>query len=223
VLQVGLRQSQSLAISQVFYLRDVTHETEVDAMKSEFLSTAAHELRTPMASIFGFCELLLHRKMTPERQREMLQVVHRQTQRMVDILNELLDLARIEARRGTDFRLETVDLARLALDVVAEFQPPAGRDAPVIQRLPEGLAVRVDRNKMHQALGNVLSNAYKYSPGGGAVSLALLADEPGTAGEDGPSDGPLQWGIRVQDAGIGMTAEQLARVSERFYRADASA
>ena len=216
VLQVGLRQSQSPAISQVFYLRDVTHETAVDQMKSEFLSTAAHELRTPMASIFGFCELLLHRTMPPERQREMLTVVHRQTQRMVTILNELLDLARIEARRGTDFRLETVDLAQLTREVVAEFQPPEGRKRPQVPPLPSGVLVRIDRNKLHQALGNVLSNAYKYSPGGGPVALALQADTPGAAGE------AQLWGIRVQDQGIGMTAEQLGRVSERFYRADAS-
>jgi signal transduction histidine kinase len=222
VLQVGLRQSQSPVISQVFHVRDVTHETEVDQMKSEFLSTAAHELRTPMASIYGFCELLLHRQMAPERQREMLQVVYRQTQRMVTILNELLDLARIEARRGTDFQLESVDLAQLAQDVVAEFQPPTGRDRPHMPPLPAGLLARLDRNKMHQALGNVLSNAYKYSPGGGPVSLSLVAGELATAVGDDPPAQVVTWGIRVQDSGIGMTAEQLARVSERFYRADAS-
>lgn len=236
MLQVGLRQSPSAAISQVLHLRDVTHETEIDQMKSEFLSTAAHELRTPMASIFGFCELLLHRKQSPERQREMLLVVHRQTQRMIAILNELLDLARIEARRGSDFRLETLDLAQLVHDVVAEFQPPDGRDRPALAELPAGQWVRLDRNKMHQALGNVLSNAYKYSPGGGAVTVDLVPatptrdDEGGAGGEPGSGNGAGQgtaaavagWGIRVTDRGIGMTPEQLARVSERFYRADAS-
>jgi PAS domain S-box-containing protein len=222
VLLAGLRQSRVAAISQVFYLRDVTHETEVDQMKTEFLSTAAHELRTPMASIFGFCELLLHRSHSPERQREMLQVVQRQSQRMVAILNELLDLARIESRRGTDFSLETLDLAVLVRDVVAEFKPPADRPGPQLDGLQAGVLVRVDRNKMHQALGNVLSNAYKYSPAGGSVRLQLLAgsraDQPGVGGD--PDQQP--WGVQVIDSGIGMTPEQLARVSERFYRADTS-
>ena len=207
----ALRESRSAAISQVFYLRDVTHETEVDQMKTEFLSTAAHELRTPMASIFGFCELLLYRPTTPERQRDMLQVVHRQSQRMIAILNELLDLARIESRRGSDFALETLDLAALVRDVVTEFKPPDERPAPQLLGLVDGVQVRVDRNKLHQALGNVLSNAYKYSPAGGPVTLRLL---PGPAAQC--------WGIAVQDRGIGMTPEQLARVSERFYRADTS-
>lgn len=220
MLHVGLRQGQSAAISQVFHLRDVTHETEVDQMKSEFLSTAAHELRTPMSSIFGFCELLLHRQMTPERQREMLLVVHRQAKRMIAILNELLDLARIEARRGSDFRLETLDLAQLVRDVVAEFQPPEGRGRPTLADLPANLLVRLDRNKLHQALGNVLSNAYKYSPGGGPVVVDLLPAAP--AGEAGTPAAPASWGLRVTDHGMGLTPDQLVRVSERFYRADAS-
>lgn len=217
VLQAGLRLSDSLVISQVFTLRDVTHETEVDQMKTEFLSTAAHELRTPMASIFGYCELLMVRKTTPERQQEMLGVMHRQSKRMVAILNELLDLARIESRRGTDFELATIDLVQLVHDVVDDFKPPGERAPPQLSGLTDGVLVRVDRNKMHQALGNVLSNAYKYSPDGGPVSLRLVSEADARQ-----PDQQVFWGICVQDQGIGMRAEQLARVGERFYRADAS-
>ena len=217
MLQAGLRLSDSAVISQVFTLRDVTHETEVDQMKTEFLSTAAHELRTPMASIFGFCELLMVRRATPERQQEMLAVVHRQSKRMVAILDELLDLARIESRRGTDFELVTLDLAQLVHDVVGEFKPPGERPPPQMPLLTDGALVRVDRNKMHQALSNVLSNAYKYSPGGGPVSLRLVRDADASQ-----PDRPVMWGVCVQDQGIGLTPEQLARVGERFYRADAS-
>jgi signal transduction histidine kinase len=217
VLQAGLRLSGSALISQVFTLRDVTHETEVDQMKTEFLSTAAHELRTPMASIFGFCELLMVRRSTPERQQEMLAVMHRQSRRMVAILDELLDLARIESRRGTDFELVTLDLVQLVHEVVHEFKPPGDRAPPQLPALSDGALVRVDRNKMHQALGNVLSNAYKYSPEGGPVTLRLVSDA-----EFRQPDRPVLWGICVKDHGIGLTAEQLARVGERFYRADAS-
>jgi len=217
MLQAGLRLSDSAVISQVFTLRDVTHETEVDQMKTEFLSTAAHELRTPMASIFGFCELLMIRRSTPERQQEMLAVMHRQSKRMMAILNELLDLARIESRRGTDFELVTLDLARLVHDVVGDFKPPGERPPPQLQMLTDGALVRVDRNKMHQALSNVLSNAYKYSPDGGPVSLRLVRDADASQ-----PDRPVLWGVCVQDQGMGLTPEQLARVGERFYRADAS-
>jgi PAS domain S-box-containing protein len=218
VLEVGLRQGNTAAITQVLSLRDVTHESEVDQMKSEFLSTAAHELRTPMASIFGFVELMIHRTLSPERQRDVLQTIHRQTQLMISIVNELLDLARIEARRGNDFVLETVDLASLLSDVVHDFRPPQEREAPSVLALDRPLPVCIDLNKMRQALGNVLSNAYKYSPDGGPVAVRLVAGPPPAPG----SGVTPTVGIEVRDSGIGMTAEQLARVSERFYRADAS-
>lgn len=209
VLELGLREGTTPVISQVLSLRDVTHETVVDQMKSEFLSTAAHELRTPMASIYGFVELMMMRTLKPERQRETLEVIHRQTQRMIAIVNELLDLARIEARRGQDFQLEAVSLAGLLRESLTEFRPPGEREGPQVQWPQRGITVRVDRNKMHQALGNVLSNAYKYSPDGGPVRLRVV--------EDGGAVG-----VEISDAGIGMTPQQLARVSERFYRADTS-
>jgi PAS domain S-box-containing protein len=216
VLEVALRLGTTEAISQVLSLRDVTHESEVDQMKSEFLSTAAHEMRTPMASIFGFVELMLHRPLSPERQRDVLETVHRQSLLMINIVNELLDLARIEARRGSDFVLETVDLADLVRDVLHDFNPPQERAEPQLETQTLATTVSVDLNKMRQALSNVLSNAYKYSPGGGAVSVRLVGGPPAAAGL------PPTVGVEVRDSGIGMTAEQLARVSERFYRADAS-
>lgn len=215
VLEIGLREGRSETISQVFHLRDVTHETEVDRMKSEFLSTAAHELRTPMASIYGFSELLLRREMPEARRKEVLQTVHRQTELMISIVNELLDLARIEARRGKDFVLETIDLAALVRSTVHDFKPPGERDAPELHGVGDAaVPVCVDRGKMQQALINVISNAYKYSPGGGAVCIDLRpATMPGRADD-------AAWALTVTDRGIGMTAEQLARVCERFYRAD---
>ena len=209
VLELGLREGTTPVISQVLSLRDVTHETVVDQMKSEFLSTAAHELRTPMASIYGFVELMMMRTLKPERQRETLEIIHRQTQRMIAIVNELLDLARIEARRGQDFHVESVGLAGLLRESLAEFRPPDGRESPQVQWPQRGITVRVDRNKLHQALGNVLSNAYKYSPAGGPVRLRIVEDAGSV-------------GVEIADTGIGMQPEELARVSERFYRADTS-
>ncbi|MFX8207364.1 histidine kinase dimerization/phospho-acceptor domain-containing protein, partial [Acinetobacter baumannii] len=80
-----------------------TQATEVDRMKSEFLTTAAHELRTPMVSVFGFTELLLRRSLPDERRRDVLETIHRQSSLLVGMLNELLDVTRLEARRGLDF------------------------------------------------------------------------------------------------------------------------
>ncbi len=212
VLEAGLRVGSFASISQVLSLRDVTHESEVDQMKTEFVSTAAHELRTPMTSIYGFAELMMQRQLTPERQKQMLATIHRQSQLMIAIINELLDLARIESRRGTDFELQTLDLGTLVADLARDFKPPQDRAAPTLAVPPGRWEVCVDRNKMAQAVGNVLSNAYKYSPAGGGVEMQLVR-------EPGPG---ARIGLEVRDHGIGMSAEQLERVCERFYRADAS-
>lgn len=213
VLQLGLRESLSGLISQVLLLRDVTHETEVDQMKSEFLSTAAHELRTPMTSIYGFAELLQFPQIKPDQRDDLIKTIHRQSELMISIINELLDLARIEARRGKDFEIESLDLAKLTRQLMHDFNPPQQRPAPTFDAGSEPVLVQVDRKKMAQAIGNVLSNAYKYSPQGGDVNVRLVSTE---------HEGAPVVGLEVRDHGIGMTPEQLKRVCERFYRADSS-
>lgn len=215
VLEVGIRISEANTVSQILYFRNVTHETEVDRMKSEFLSTAAHELRTPMASIYGFVEILMNQDFPEAERREYLGIIFRQTELMVSIINELLDLARIEARRGKDFNFIRVDLRDLLDQAVANFKPPTGRAPPITPVLDVPLWIRADRNKLSQALGNVLSNAYKYSPDGGDIRVEVLAN-----GNDGSLPGRV--GLRIHDSGIGMTPPQLLRVCERFYRVDTS-
>ncbi|MDD2808614.1 MAG: ATP-binding protein [Rhodoferax sp.] len=214
VLQLGLRLSHGSTVSQILYLRDVTYETEVDSMKSEFLATAAHELRTPMASIFGYAELLLNDTYEAPLQRECLATIHQQSKLMTNILNELLDLARIEARRGKDFRYTRVDLQDLLTELCKSYPLPAGRSAPALELPAQPLYLMADAGKLRQALLNVVSNAYKYSPKGGAVSIQarLLAL---------PKQPPMVC-IDVTDHGIGLTPEQIKRVCERFYRANTS-
>jgi len=211
VLEVALRLSESANVSQVLYVRDITHESEVDRMKSEFLSTAAHELRTPMASIYGFTELLLARRFSEEQKRDLLETIARQATRMSTIIDELLDLARIEARQGKDFVMEPVPLQALVDLVVKDYRPPEGRASPVITPCAASVTVHADRSKLQQAVLNVLSNAYKYSPDGGAVRIACAMEADGQHVR-----------LSISDQGVGMTPEQCARVFERFYRVDDS-
>ncbi|MDP3540432.1 MAG: ATP-binding protein [Azonexus sp.] len=214
VLEVGLRLSEAKMVSQILYFRDVTHETEVDRLKSEFLSTAAHELRTPMASIFGYSELMLSQEFPEEERHELLGIIHRQSELMVSIINELLDLVRIEERRGKDFNLSRIEAGELLREIIANFKTIDGTTPPAAPSPESQHWLRVDRKKLTQAVTNVLSNAYKYSPNGGAVEIELL--------EASDEEHSGQIGIRITDHGIGMTPEQLARVCERFYRADTS-
>ncbi len=214
VLTLRGQRSESARVSRVLYVCDVTKQHTLDQMKSEFLSMAAHELRTPMVSIFGFTELLISREVGAEQRKSMLDSIHRQCKSMIAILNELLDLARIEARRGQDFKLETVDLADVVKAVVADFKTPPGRDAPVVDVPLLDMPVHVDQHKMQQALLNILSNAYKYSPQGGAVTLRYLVADA--------EQGRHRFAVEIRDEGMGLSAEHVARLGERFFRADKS-
>lgn len=210
VLQAQSRQNVSGRRETILYFRDVTHEDEVDRMKSEFLASAAHELRTPMVSIFGFTELLLRRNFSEERRTDMLQTIHRQSGLLVKMINELLDLARIESRRGLDLHIAEHRLGELVDHSVKGLMRAEGERQVHLADIPDVL-VLIDPEKMQLALSNLLSNAFKYSPHGGEVRLSGRL-----AGDAGRHYAVLE----VQDQGIGMTREQLARAFERFYRAD---
>jgi signal transduction histidine kinase len=210
---VELRARTGTEGGLIIYWRDMTAESEVDRMKSEFLSTAAHELRTPMVSIFGFAELMLTRAMPEERRQDALSTIHRQSGLLIMMVNELLDLARIEARQGKDLTREPVLLDSLVHESVTAMGGVSGQ-RPIDVRLDHGhCLLLVDAAKTQQALGNVLSNAFKYSAPGSGVQIRSSA---------AMVEGRPLIGLTISDNGIGMNAEQLERVFERFYRADPS-
>ena len=205
---VGVR-GHSAAASRLLLARDVTYDAEVDRLKSEFIATAAHELRTPMTSIHGFTELLMDPRFPAGKQAHVLAKVYRHSSAMIEIVNALLDLSRLEARGGQDFEPVTLNLSALAQETVGDLAVPEGRTAPELDQPPTPLPVRADRRRLAQVLRNLLSNAYKYSPAGGPVQVRLREQ-----------DGEVV--LAVRDHGMGMSPDQVARVCERFYRADAS-
>lgn len=199
-------------------LRDIKLKMEFEHLKKEFLAHAAHELRTPMASIYGFAELLIHQNLSQETVLEVSQAIHRNCETMISVINDLLDLARIDERRDLDFVFTRLDLAEIIGEIATDFIVPPGRARPGIKVAPGIPAVRADREKLRQVLFNLLSNAYKYSPPGTTIAIALLGESrPGAEGE--PVPGAC---ISIADHGIGMSQEQVARIGERFFRADRS-
>ena len=193
-------RSHAPAASRLLLVRDITQEAEIDRMKSEFLSTAAHELRTPMSSIHGFTELMLMHDFPPERRATLLAKVHRHSSAMVRILDELLDLARIEARRGARLRVSSRSTwPRWCGRRWATSPSLPGAAHRQLQAPAQPLWVRADRARLARVLGNLLSNAYKYSPAGGEVVLALAIDADRAS-------------LTVRDHGIGLAPEQLVRV-----------
>ena len=200
---------ESESSARVIYVRDVTHQKEVDRMKSEFLSTAAHELRTPLSSVFGFSELLLSVDYDPETRRELTETIHQQSARLTQLIDELLDLARIEARAGKDFSIKERDMKGFLAQLKEGYMPPVpGRD--LLIELPDTIpSVAFDDNKLTQAVGNILNNAFKYSPAGGAVELSAILEGS-------------RVGIQVSDQGMGMSQTNVDHIFDRFYRADPS-
>jgi|GEM_PF-1231290 len=199
---------------RVVFLRDITRLKELDRMKSEFLSAAAHELRTPMTSIQGFAELMMSDDLDAATRRDLAETVHRQSSILVGMVNELLDLQRIDAGKGRDFEMVPYPLGKLLHETVSQLRIKGDDRKVVLHPLPgEEVWVQVDTGKMMLALTNVLSNAYKYSPAGGEISVETTRRI---------ADGRPQVGIAVRDRGIGMSPEQVARVFERFFRADPS-
>jgi PAS domain S-box-containing protein len=193
-------------------IRDVTLRRKLEHMGNEFLAAAAHELRSPMASIYGFSELLLQRRFSEARQTELLEIIYNQASHMTRLINELLDLARIEARGERAFNMKRQPVEPIVRATVAGFLIPSQRAAIHVTCEPDLPQVNADTDKMQQALTNILSNAYKYSPAGGPVELQVRADAQ--------RERVL---ITIADRGIGMPEGVSARVFERFYRGDDAA
>ncbi|MDO9104826.1 MAG: CHASE domain-containing protein [Methylovulum sp.] len=207
---IGLNQRR---ISHILYFRDITNESLVERMKSEFVSTAAHELRTPMSIIFGYSELLQQQTFDEAAQKRMMTAINEQSKSIINILNELLDIARIEARAGKVFNLELIRPAPLIQELVDSFMMAGDERRPHLHlnsALPE---LMLDSEKIKQVLKNCLSNAFKFSPADQDVNLYVDMAE---------TEGKPAVAIAIEDHGIGMTPEQLDRVFEKFYRANTS-
>jgi len=214
VVRLSLVLSNAQSVSQILYLRDVTHETEVARVKNRFLTSAAHELRTPLASVVGFAEILVTHQLAADKQLEFARIVWRQSLHLSGILDELLDISRMDARGAAGWHLQALDLAELAGQVLASFQPPSGHLRASLALSP--LSVRVDPMRAQQVIRNVLSNAYHHSAAGSPVSISQAPAQLH------PHSGVPLLGIEIQDAGAGMNEQELAQAFDRFYRADPS-
>jgi signal transduction histidine kinase/CheY-like chemotaxis protein len=201
--------AEAQTLGRLFAFRDVTREREVDRMKSEFVALVSHELRTPLTSIKGYVDLLLAGDVgeLETEQREFLAIVGNNADRLAALIADLLDLARIESGR-IELARTPLDLGRVLTDLGAAFRPQVERKG---QRLAVDLApglpaLWADPARVTQILTNLLSNAHKYTPSGGGITVVARPDGAMVR-------------IEVRDTGIGMTAEELAQLFTRFFRA----
>ncbi|MEE4357905.1 MAG: HAMP domain-containing sensor histidine kinase, partial [Desulfococcaceae bacterium] len=198
-----------IARGTVTAFHDVTREREADRIKTEFLSTAAHELRTPLTSILGFSELLLTRQnLTEGEKSEFLTYINRQAANLGNLINDLLDLSRIESGKGFVMQFGPHIMEDLIRDVVSYYKGIFLQHEFITELGEKSIYVDIDRDKICQVLHNLLSNSIKFSPGGGTIRIRA-----GIAGSN--------YSVCVRDEGIGMTADQMEKMFDKFYRADA--
>ena len=188
-------------------LRDVTTERDLVRTKDELVSVVSHELRTPLASVVGFAELLRTRELAEPQRQQYLTVILEEGRRLTSLINDFLDLQRMESGRQ-EIAPRRLSLAGLLEESVQAAGPDALR--PIELEVPEDLpAVRADSERIRQVMANLLSNARKYSPDGGAVEvIASVADG--------------QVIVAVRDHGLGLPPEAVPRLFEKFYRVDNS-
>ncbi|PLX78980.1 MAG: hypothetical protein C0616_12855 [Desulfuromonas sp.] len=191
-------------------LRDISRERELDRMKSEFVTVTAHELSTPLASIMGFAELLLdEKKLNPEVEQEALQYIYEKAEKLERIVDDLLSLNRIEFGLPIRLSVAPVDLKAVIEKICRYFANRSPHHSFEVNISRDDFVLNCDQDRMEQVLENLLSNAVKYSPGGGVVRLSVSM-----------ANGQLV--LQIEDEGVGMSKEHLARVFDKFYRVDSS-
>ncbi|HEY7063823.1 MAG TPA: ATP-binding protein [Chloroflexota bacterium] len=193
---------------RIFVLRDVTREHEAERLRNAFLATVSHDLRAPLAAIAGYTDSLL-RDDSWDRQthREFLEIIASSADTLTRLVDNLLDAATLEAG-ALRLEPEPVRVERIAERVVAQRRPLAATHDLRLDIAPGLPLAHADPLRVEQVISNLVDNAIKYSPGGGPVAVRVSGGERGAA-----------LVVAVSDHGVGLTAEQAARVFERFYRA----
>ena len=192
-------------LGAVAVFHDVTDLHRLERVRSEFVANVSHELKTPLTAIRGFAETLQAEGLTPEQRTQYLEVVLRHAGKLTDLIDDLLELSRIEGRHEP-LQLSEVDVSALARLLVRDLTPrleASGIRARL--EVADGVVARTDRRALEQVLHNLLDNAVKYTDSGGKVDLRVAV-----AGD--------RVRIDVADTGIGIPEEDRARVFERFFR-----
>ena len=200
--------SQDIPVGVIMVIRDITERERLDNMRKEFVANVSHELKTPLTSIKGYSETLMMIEDIPkEKQNEFLSVIYKEANRMDKLVHDLLQLSKYDYGKAS-LKIENFTLSELAKNVIAKMQFSATQKEHILTgHFSSGIKVRADKASIEQVLVNIISNSIKYTPDGGKIDVYI--EEMKDSIE-----------IRVKDNGIGIPAEDLKRIFERFYRVD---
>jgi two-component system phosphate regulon sensor histidine kinase PhoR len=192
---------------QLLIVREVTAEARLENMRRDFVANASHELRSPLTVVRGYLDSLADDSTLDEGWREPVREMQRQSERMLSIVQDLLELSRLEAGSG-EAEMEPVDvggmLALIRREVLGRPEHPAKFDL----ELQSNAFVLGAESELHSIFHNLITNAVKYTPADGSVTIRYWVDALGVH-------------VSVTDTGIGIPAEHIPRLTERFYRVDA--
>ena len=192
-------------IGTLFVHRDITQAFEIDKMKTELVSTVSHELRTPLSSILGFTELLIGKEMDVTRQSRYLDAIYKEAKRLTSLINDFLDVQRMESG-NQEYKMQDVDIVKIAKQTIQNTSVQNTHDIQLNVNTNQTHCTG-DEDRLIQVFTNLLSNATKFSPEGGNVTITLISLND-------------ELRVTIQDEGIGIPSDQLTHMFEKFYRFD---
>ncbi len=194
----------------VLVLHDQTEVRRLEAVRRDFVANVSHELKTPLTSISGYAETLLAERPDEATERRFLETIVANSHRMQRLVDDLLDLSRIESGRWQP-ALTAIDLEEMAAEVWSDFSARAAERGVAfrVEVGPGAATLLADAEGVRLVLRNLFDNALRYTRAGGSITFRGVADEEGIA-------------VQVEDTGTGIPQEHLTRIFERFYRVDPS-
>jgi len=192
-------------VGTIFVHRDITQEYEIDRMKTELVSTVSHELRTPLSSVLGFTELLLTRDMEPKKQKRYLETIQKEAKRLTSLVNDFLDLQRME-HGNLSYTMEEINLLTIAQETVDSFQVSTSHTITIVDDAMNTV-VHADTDRVRQVFTNLVSNAIKFSPDGGNITITLATKKDDLI-------------VSIKDEGIGIPKSEASNMFGKFQRFD---